>query len=73
MIHLFHLGKAQMREIWDIFCREYFGTSDAAVLAEKEEEVKRYCILHMIYLGCMGGFEPFMVPIVEAAMADWKA
>ena len=73
MIHLFHLGKEDMRKIWDIFCREYFGTSDAAVLAEKEEEIKRYCILHMVYLGCLAGFEPFMVPIVEAALADWEA
>ena len=72
MVHLFHLGKEDMRKIWDTFCREYFGTSDAAVLAEKEEEIKRYCILHMVYLGCQAGFEPFMVPIVEAALAEWE-
>ena len=72
MVHLFHMDKVKMREIWEIFCREYFGTPDAAVLAEKEEEIKRYCILHMVYLGCMAGFEPFMLPIIEAEMAGWE-
>ena len=72
MIHLFHLNKVQMRQIWDIFCRVYFDTTDPAVLAAKEEEAKRYCILHMVYLGCMAGFEPFMIPIIEEAMAHWE-
>ncbi len=65
MVHLFHLGKEQMRQIWEIFCRHYFDTEDPAVLAEKEAEARRYCILHMVYLGCLSGFEPFMMPIIE--------
>lgn len=71
MMHLFHLGKEEMKKIWDIFCREYFGTSDTAILQQKEAEIRDYCILHMIFLGCQSGFEPFMMPIIEAGTARW--
>lgn len=73
MVNLFHMGKEQVRNIWEIFCRHYFDTTDPAVLAEKEAEARRYCILHMVYLGCLSGFEPFMMPIIEKEISGWES
>ena len=57
---LFHLGKKQMAEIWDIFIREYFGADTDAKKAEVNAEIERFAALHMIYLGSTYGFMPFM-------------
>ena len=62
--HIFHLSKAQMDRIWDIFVREYFGAESEAQKEEVQRMVEPYAALHMIYLGSTFGFEPGMTDYI---------
>ena len=66
--HIFHLGKAQVLHVWDVFVSEYFG----ADTPEKKEEVRHmvepYAALHMLYLGTNFGFHPWMMSYIEKVL-----
>ena len=68
MQHLFHLGKAEMDRIWDIFCREYFGADSPEALAEVEKRVMPFAALHMIYLCANYWFEPGLFEYAHAVL-----
>jgi len=55
---LFHMGNAQMAQIWDIFAREYFDARTPEALAEAERRVQPYAALHMLYLCVNYWYEP---------------
>ena len=56
--NLFHMGNAQMAQIWDIFAREYFDARTPEALAEVERKVQPFAALHMIYLCVNYWYEP---------------
>ncbi len=63
-MHIFHLGKAQMAEIWNIFVREYFGALTPADLEEVRRKVEPFAALHMLYIGTLYGFRPGMLDFI---------
>ena len=67
--HIFHLGKEQMAQIWDIFIREYFGASSDASKEEVSRMVEPFAALHMLYLGSLYGFKPGMMEYVKGVLS----
>lgn len=64
-LNLFHVSKDKMKQIWDIFIDEYFGAHTAAQKAEVVAKVEPFTAMHLIYLGTLYGFEPFMIDYVR--------
>lgn len=68
--HLFHLGKAQMVQVWDVFSREYFGADTPEALAEAEKRVLPFAALHMIYLCVNYWYEPGLFEASHAILFE---
>lgn len=66
--HLFHMGNAQMSQIWDIFAREYFGADTPEALAEAEKRVQPFAALHMIYLCVNYWYEPGLFEFAHSVL-----
>ena len=67
--HIFHLGREQMSQIWDIFVREYFGAATEASREDVSRMVEPFAALHMLYLGSLYGFKPGMVEFASGVFA----
>ena len=66
--HIFHLSKAQMASVWDVFAGEYFDADTPDKKAGVIAEVEPYAALHMLYLGSNYGFEPGMLDFIRARL-----
>lgn len=62
--------RAYARRFWDKFMREYFGTDDAAVLAEKEKTIESAAFLRMIV--AYGVSDSFPEDMVNARVQDLR-
>ena len=65
---LFHFGNDTIAKVWDIFAKEYFGADTPEKLAEVERQVAPFAALHMLYLGSVYGFMPFMIPFIRQTL-----
>ena len=64
--HLYHVSNAQMREVWRVFVREYFGAE--ASLEEVNALVAPYAALYMVYFGSRDKLYPPMRAFVEQTL-----
>lgn len=67
--HLFHLRQEQMRQIWDVFVREYYGNISEAELANIEKRLRLFMALKLVYFGTMDKMRPEMLASIRAALA----
>ena len=65
---VFHLSISDMRKIWKIFVKEYFGAESEAEQAEVVKKVEPFAALHMLYLGSSYGFEPGMLDYIRGIL-----
>lgn len=70
MQHIFHLSKAQMQDVWDVFMEVYFGAKTTEEKAEVIKKVEPYAALHMIYLGTTYGLEPGMIDFIREKLVS---
>ena len=64
-LSLFHLHKADLDRIWDIFIEEYFGLHDPESIKAVTSEIEPFAALHMIYLGTAYRYEPWMPEYIK--------
>ncbi len=62
---IFHMDKAQMLKVWDVFAREYFGLDASKSLDEVNTMLEPYAALTMILLGSSYGLEPHIVKFIQ--------
>lgn len=48
--NVFHLKPEMLKKHWEIFAREYYGTTDPAVLENKQKELYLYIALKQLYI-----------------------
>lgn len=48
--NVFHLKPEMLKKHWEIFAREYYGTTDSAVLENKQKELSLYIALKQLYI-----------------------
>ena len=48
--NVFHLKPEMLKKHWEIFAREYYGTTDSAVLENKQKELYLYIALKQLYI-----------------------
>ena len=68
VLHLYHVHDYQLREVWRIFVREYFGIDTPEGLEELNAKVAPFAGLMMVYFGTRQPLEPYMRKIVEDAL-----
>ena len=61
-IRLYHITNAQYSQFWDIFIRAYLGTTDEAVIAAREAEIRQYAALRMVIIS---GFDKLYPPMIK--------
>ncbi|KWW30993.1 MAG: HD domain-containing protein [bacterium P3] len=69
-MHLYHIPKSAMQEVWRIFIREYFESEPAMSIEEVERKVKPYTALYQLHFGEMDELHPPMREYIEKAFAD---
>lgn len=63
--HLYHISNDQMRQVWDIFVRDYFGTDDHEEIEAREREIRPFAALRMIYYGTIDQMRPPMLAFIR--------
>lgn len=66
---LFHVDNATMGEVWRIFVRDYFGSTD---LQEIDRQVAPFSALYMIFFGNREGLQPYMRNYIDTHLLSSK-
>lgn len=60
---MFHLDSAQLKRVWEIFVRAYYG--EGTSLEEVAQSLHPFVALQMMFLGTRGPLFPGMIKIIE--------
>lgn len=67
-LRLYHIHDYQMKEVWRIFAREYFGVNTAEELEKLNLKAAKFAALMMVYFSTREKLMPYMREIVDNAL-----
>ena len=63
--HLYHISKAQMGRVWNIFIKEYYGVTTDDEVEKHSDLIRKYASLYMLRFSLNSTMEPFMEQFIR--------